>query len=122
MIEKTEEKDTRFPLTPCGNDNGGKPGRLPSLSFPPSLSVLPAFPLCPSRPPPFLSFPTSSIGNPRIFPLRGRMIEKTEEKDTRFPLTPCRNDNGGKPGRTIPPLSFPTFSKKRIVRKVFVKT
>ena len=87
------------------------------LSFPQSLagiqmsvSVIPDI-----LPPP--SFPTSSIGNPRPFPIHGRTNERPEEKNPGFPLQPVPdicyrgtggNDSRGKQGRTISPPSFPT--------------
>ena len=57
---------------------------------------------------PLLSFPTSSIGNPRAFPMQGHTNEKPEEKNPGFPLKTGGNDRRGKQGHTIFLPSFPT--------------
>ena len=76
----SKEKDTGFPLTPCGNDRGGAgaPFRLLCPPFrllcPPFRPVMPTVPsVMPDAS--FLSFPTFVIGNPEFFPGRGTRME-----------------------------------------------
>ena len=49
---------------------------------------------------PPLSFPTFSIGNPRAVPMWGHTNERTEEKDTGFPLKTVGNDKRREAGMT----------------------
>jgi len=49
---------------------------------------------------PTLSFPTFSIGNPRAVPTWGHTNERTEEKDTGFPLKTGGNDRMARAGMT----------------------
>ena len=45
-----------------------------------------------------MSFPTSLIGNPRLFPRRGRTNERDKKERHWIPAKNCGNDRGGKAG------------------------
>ena len=95
--ERTEEKDTGFPLKTAGM-TGGAGGNDRGVGGNDKRGMR-------GRTIPLLSFPTFSIGNPR----GGRTHERTEEKDTGFPLKPGGNDREEYAGMTGGAGGVPRF-------------
>ncbi len=109
-----KEKDSGFPLKPCGNDRWGTgvKGRYPVRHACHSIRHTIRHSCHPVR---YARCPLSVIPDvfnreSRIFPRPGHTNGGTKEKDRGFPLKPCGNDRGGSASGGAIPSVMPAIS------------